>query len=307
MDKDIESTLTPEELEAINADAGEEENQIMRQAAGGDDDADGDDADDDGDEDSGKAGAPVEGEGAKPAAAADDADADADKDAGNDAGEEEKPAAKEVPYAAPLPSDYDDQIKAIKDEDAALRQKFKDGEIDIDERDAGLAALSEKRESLVILRAKAEIAQEMTQQSAQRQWETTVATFLSGAAKEEGGFDYRKDDGKRADLDQFLKILADKPENADKSMDWFLQEAHKRVKALHGVAPVPKRETVADAVAKRKAPVSAVPKNLSQVPGSDGPGDVDGEFADIERLEGLEYEAAIAKLTPAQREKFLKG
>lgn len=301
MDKDIESTLTPEELEAINADAGEEENQIMRQAADGEDD---DDGDDDGDEDSGDAGAPVEGEGAKPAAAADDADAG--KDARDDVGEEEKPAAKEVPYAAPLPSDYDDQIKAIKDEDAALRQKFKDGEIDIDERDAGLAALSEKRESLVIQRAKAEIAQEMTQQSAQRQWESTVATFLTGAAKEEGGFDYRKDDGKRADLDQFLKILADKPENADKPMDWFLQEAHKRVKALHGVAPAPKRETVEEAVAKRRAPVSAMPKNLSQVPGSDGPGDVDGEFADIERLEGLEYEAAIAKLTSAQREKFLR-
>lgn len=302
MDKDIESTLTPEELEAINGDAGEEENQIMRQ--GGDDDAD-DDGDDDGDEDSGESAAPVEGEGAKPDAAG-EADTAGDDD-DEEGAEPEKPAAKDAPYQAPLPSDYDDQIKAIKDEDAALRQKFKDGEIDIDERDAGLAALAEKREGLVIQRAKAEIAQEMSQQSAQRQWESTVATFLTGAAKEEGGFDYRKDDGKRADLDQFLKILADKPENADKPMDWFLQEAHKRVKALHGVAPAPKRETVEEAVAKRKAPVSAMPKNLSQVPGSDGPGDVDGEFADIERLEGLEYEAAIAKLTPAQREKFLQG
>lgn len=303
MDKDLEATLTPEELEAINGDAGDEENQIMRQGGGDDGDEDGDD---DGDEDGGESAAPVEGEGAKPAAdgeadAADDAD-DPEEDAADD-----KPAAKDAPYQAPLPSDYDDQIKAIKDEDAALRQKFKDGEIDIDERDAGLAALAEKREGLVIQRAKAEIAQEMSQQSAQRQWESTVATFLTGAAKEEGGFDYRKDDGKRADLDQFLKILADKPENADKPMDWFLQEAHKRVKALHGVAPAPKRETVEEAVARRRAPVSAMPKNLSQVPGSDGPGDVDGEFADIERLEGLEYEAAIAKLTPAQREKFLLG
>ena len=259
--------------------------------------AHGDDASDEGSEEDGDS-APVEGEGAKPA----------DDDGATEEVAEPEPIAKQAaPYTAPLPSDYDDQIKAIKDEDAALRQKFKDGEIDIDERDAGLAALSEKRESLVIQRAKAEIAQEMTQQSAQRQWETTVATFLSGAAKEEGGFDYRKDDGKRADLDQFLKILADKPENADKSMDWFLQEAHKRVKALHGVAPAPKRETVEEAVAKRRAPVSAMPKNLSQVPGSDGPGDVDGEFADIESLEGLEYEAALARLTPAQKEKFLKG
>jgi hypothetical protein len=301
MDKDLEATLTPEELEAINGDAGDEENQIMRKPAAGEDDSqdddDGDDASDEGSEEDGDS-APVEGEGAKPA----------DDDGATEEVAEPEPIAKQAaPYTAPLPSDYDDQIKAIKDEDAALRQKFKDGEIDIDERDAGLAALSEKRESLVIQRAKAEIAQEMTQQSAQRQWETTVATFLSGAAKEEGGFDYRKDDGKRADLDQFLKILADKPENADKSMDWFLQEAHKRVKALHGVAPAPKRETVEEAVAKRRAPVSAMPKNLSQVPGSDGPGDVDGEFADIESLEGLEYEAALARLTPAQKEKFLKG
>lgn len=301
MDKDIESTLTPEELEAINGDAGEEENQIMRQ--GGDDDAD-DDGDDDGDEESGESAAPVEGEGAKPDAAG---EADAAGDDGEEDAADEKPDAKDAPYQAPLPSDYDDQIKAIKDEDAALRQKFKDGEIDIDERDAGLAALAEKREGLVIQRAKAEIAQEMSQQSAQRQWESTVATFLTGAAKEEGGFDYRKDDGKRADLDQFLKILADKPENADKPMDWFLQEAHKRVKALHGVAPAPKRETIEEAVARRKPPVASAPKNLSQVPGSDGPGDVEGEFADIERLDGLEYEAAIAKLTPAQREKFLQG
>ena len=38
MDKDIESTLTPEELEAINGDAGDEENQIMRKPAAGEDD-----------------------------------------------------------------------------------------------------------------------------------------------------------------------------------------------------------------------------------------------------------------------------
>lgn len=301
MDKDLEATLTPEELEAINGDAGDEENQIMRKPAAGEDDSqdddDGDDASDEGSEEDGDS-APVEGEGAKPA----------DDDGATKEVAEPEPIAKQAaPYTAPLPSDYDDQIKALKDADAALRQKFKDGEIDIDERDAGLSELAEKREGLVIQRAKAEIAHEMTEQGAQQQWENTVNTFLTNAAKEDGGIDYRKDEAKQSDLDQFVKLLANKAENADKPMQWFLQEAHKRVKALHGVAPEPKRETIEEAVARRKPPVSAAPKNLSQVPGSDGPGDVDGEFADIEALDGLEYEAALAKLTPAQRTKFLQG
>ena len=46
---------------------------------------------------------------------------------------------------------------------------------------------------------------------------------------------------------------------------------------------------------------------LAQVPGSDGPGDVAGEFADVLALDGMEYEAAIARMTPAQRERFLRA
>jgi hypothetical protein len=34
---------------------------------------------------------------------------------------------------------------------------------------------------------------------------------------------------------------------------------------------------------------------------------VAGEFADIEALDGMEYEDAIARMSPAQREKFLRG
>ena len=300
LDADALATLTPEEREAIDSsEHSEADLEALKKIAGDaddasdDDDGDQDDADDDGDDEA----APIEG---KPAAApAEAASEDAD----------DEPAPQAVPrYEAQLPSDYDDQIKALKDRDAELRQKFKDGEIDIDERDAGLAELTEQREQLLVLRAKAEISQEMTQQSAAQQWQNTVNKALTDFAKpEHGGIDYRKDTAKAEDLDTFVKMLANKQENSDKPMEWFLQEAHKRVQALHGVAPVPKRETVADAMAKRKPPVDAAPKTLAQVPGSDGPGDVGSEFADIEALEGMEYEDAIARMSPAQREKFLRG
>ena len=60
--------------------------------------------------------------------------------------------------------------------------------------------------------------------------------------------------------------------------------------------------------ASRKPPLDAVPKTLAQVPGSDGPGDVDGnEFSDVDRLTGDAMEAAIAKMSAAQRDRYMAG
>jgi hypothetical protein len=298
LDADALATLTPEEREAIEgSEHSEADLEALKKIAGdADDDSDADDSDND-EEEGDEEAPPAEGKTA--------AEPEAEKPADPPAVQPEPAAPR---YEAKLPSDYDDQIKSLKDRDAELRQRFKDGEIDIDERDAGLAELAEQREQLLVLRAKAEISQEMNQQSAAQQWQNAVNKALNDFAKpEQGGIDYRQDTDKQADLDQFVKLLANKSENADKSMEWFLQEAHKRVLALHGVAPVPKKETVAEAIAKRKPPVDAAPKTLAQVPGSDGPGDVGSEFADIEALEGMEYEDAIARMSPSQREKFLRG
>jgi hypothetical protein len=290
LDADLANTMTPEELEAINGEDSPEEKLIMRQAPK---DEEGDD-DDDGDDDA----PPVEG---KPEAQPEPAEAAEEEPA-----EEPKPLTPR--YEARLPSDYDDQIKSLKERDSELRQKFRDGEIDIDERDAGLSALSEQREQLLVARAKAEISHEMTTQTAQSQWQTEINKAIARAAKEDG-VDYRKDQAMANDWDQFVRILAANPQHADKSMDWFLAEAHKRVMALHGVAKAPAvpKDPLAEAKAKRKPPLDAAPKTLAQVPGSDGPGDVGSEFADVEALDGWELEQAIARMSPAQRAKYLKG
>lgn len=297
LDADALATLTPEEREAIEgSEHSEADLEALKKIAGdasdedADEDADEDDDDDDGDdEDVGDAGSqPQEGKAAEPSA-------------------DESAAQPVVPrYEAQLPQDYDQQIAALKARDAELRQRFKDGDIDIDERDAGLAELAEQRERLLVLRAKAEISQEMTQQTAAQQWQSTVNSFLSRVAKDEG-LDYRRDAAKAEDLDAFVKFLANKQENSDKPMEWFLVEAHKRVMALHGVAKPAPKDPVADAKAKRKPPVDAAPTTLAQVPGSDGPGDVSDEFSDVLALDGLEFEEAIARMSPAQREKFLRG
>ncbi len=307
MDADLASTLTPEELEAINAEAGPEESQIMRQGNPGDDDDDGDDGD----------GQPVEGKPAEtPAPAPDPADEPAagEGEAPQAAAAEPEPVATAPRYEAKLPDDFNDRVDALATAEGTAWEKFDAGDLDRTQLQAELARIATERNDLSALRVKAEISQEMNEQTVAQTWQNTVSRFIATEAKADGGIDYRKDEAKAADLDDFVKKLANKPENNDKSMDWFLVEAHKRVRALHGlaVAPPPAPQTpaqkVAAAVAQRKAPeASSMPASLAQVPGGDGPGDVASEFAEVLALEGQAYEDAIARMTPAQREKFLQG
>lgn len=305
MDADLLATLTDEERAALAED---DDSTPVGDAGGAGGDAGDGNADDDGDDgdDSGH------GEQAG-------SDTGAQTQPGADTGSPAAVAGSVEPAAGPaydarLPNDYEQQIKSLKELEAGLRQKFKDGEIDIEERDVGLAELSEHRERLVVARTKAEISQEMSQQSAATQWQNAINRALVEFAKpENGGIDYTNDPAKAQDWDQFVRVLAAKPEHADKSMDWFLQEAHKRNMALHGVerraaaAPTPPKDPLADAKAKRKAPVAGLPATLAHVPGSDGPGDVEDAFADVLALDGQAYEDAIARMSPAQREKFLSG
>jgi hypothetical protein len=303
VDEELLSTLTPEEREAFEAsEYDEQELDTIKKIAGEASDDDDADDEDDADEDA----EPVEGKAAPKADDAEPPKAPA-SDPVDEPPDEPVAAQPVVPrYEAQLPQDYDQQIAALKARDAELRQRFKDGEIDIDERDAGLAELAEQRERLLVLRAKAEISQEMAQQTAAQQWQATINAFVAKAARDDG-VDYRKDTALANDWDQFVRVLAAKPEHADKSMEWFLAEAHKRVMALHGMAKPAPKDPLSDAKAKRKPPVDAAPTTLAQVPGSDGPGDVGDEFADVMALDGWELEEAIAKMSPTQREKFLRG
>ena len=141
---------------------------------------------------------------------------------------------------------------------------------------AELSKITEQRDALVAARIKAEISQEMTEQASAREWQQAVNRFIDLVAKNEQ-VDYRTDAARAKDLDTFVKVLANDPENAQQSSEWFLQEAHKLVNARRGGTvtatmddPPPPKERPAP----RKPDLKAVPKTLAHVPGSDGPGDV---------------------------------
>ena len=294
LDPDALANLTDEERAAIEADDADTVEPAVAGAVeasskAADDDAHGDDRDE-------------------------DDDAEGDEGEGSDATPVEAsalPAPVPAPrYEAQLPADYGSQVKALAERESELKRAFRAGELEFDEFETRRDELLREREGLTIARTKAEIAQEMNAQTAEQQWRSTVERFLDTSA---AALDYRKDSEAMADLDGFVKMLAGREAHARQPMEWFLAEAHKRVLALRGAAPAststpaPAVDRKAEAAAARKPRMDTVPATLAQVPGADGPGDVGGEFADVLSLDGMEYETAIARMSPAQREKFARA
>lgn len=295
-DEHILSTMTDEERATILEQQTPEEIAAIAAIANGDEDGPDDDDEDEDNGDTGAAdpAAPAVAA-AAPAPAADPAPATASAS-----------DAFQPSYQAKLPDDFAAQESAIKEQNDALAARFKSGDIDFDQYRVEAEALSKSERALDEIRLKATLSQEMTAQTAEQQWNHTVQRFIATTAKD-GGIDYSKDPDKQSDLDAFVRTLANDAKNADKPAEWFLAEGHKRVKALHGLGLVA-APPVTDAKNTRKTPLDAAPKTLAQVPGSDGPGDVDGnEFTDVDRLTGDAQEEAIRKMTPAQRERYMSG
>lgn len=294
MDPTIEALMSEEELAAINDGLDEDEVDALTAIAGEDDsDGDSDDADEEG-QDSG------DGDGA---------DDGGDAEGGySESAEQEDPAPPAATsrraYRANLPESFAEDVAAVDADSEALAESFKAGDLDFDEYRAEMSKLDTRRDALASVKLKAEISTEMEQQSAEQQWQDAINALVKRAATEDK-IDYVKDASKQQDLDTFVKVLAANQANANRPMDWFLAEAHKRVKALHGIqtaAPVPGGKP-----SPRRPSLSALPKTLAHVPGGDGPGDVGDEFATIDALDGIELEDALARMTPAQRDKYARG
>jgi hypothetical protein len=279
------ANLSPEEREALNESAlTEEEIEALKTVAGDEDDGDDEDEDEDEDDDPGAAAEKAEPE---PASVE---------------GDTFRPR-----YQATLPEDFAAQKQAVDDREAELIAQFKAGEIDAEAFVAESLLVVNKRQSLDVLRTKEEIAKEMAEQSAVQEWQWSVNSFINKVKRDEG-IDYGVDAAKAQDFDNFVKVLAASPENADKSHNWFLSEAHKRTKVLHGISEKAAETPTPKTAPSRKPPTDSLPATLAHVPGGDGPGDVSGDgYENIDKLEGLEYERALASMPKAQREQYLSA
>lgn len=296
LDEHHASTLSDEELAAINGDDLSDEDRDLLQSVAGD----GEDDDEPADE----------------VATDDDQDGDADPEtiaaANADSAAAPPPASERQPaasyQAAVLPADFQEQISATHTAQSDLLQRFQEGDLEVSEYVAELSKITELRDALMAAKIKAEISHEMEEQASAREWQQAVHRFLDRVAKSEQ-VDYRTDAARARDLDTFVKVLANDPENAQQNSEWFLQEAHKLVNARRGTVPATGNENpkTNERPAPRNPNLKAIPKTLANVPGSDGPGDVSDEFWAIDSLDGMDLETAIARMTPAQREKYARA
>lgn len=283
------SMLTEEEIEAIGAEPSPDELVTMRQAEEAENLED-DEEDEIVDQD----------EKTTPPGKAEAAETSVQTEAVEQAISKAKP---DTLFQANLPEDFQQQLDDIETKKTELRQKLNDGDIDFDEYEKSREELSLQERKLDRQLVKAEIARDIEEQSAQKTWENTVQSFLDSSAK--AGLDYRADNAKRNDLDLYVKTLAANPANAEKSMSWFVETADRMVRAQYGITttqPKPNKQQNS-----RRQSLDELPTTLAHVSGADDVSESEGKFADLDKLDGLALETALARLSPDQRNEYLQG
>lgn len=270
--------LSDEEREAILA--GDEEQDA------GDDDDTGDndnDADDEGDD---------EGD--------DGDDGDGEGDDQGDAGEADKEASNsdEPPAFAPAVdvNVFEEQQKLadITTKKAELRTKLNEGDLALDEYTEQYDALAKEERAIERNLWQAE----QHQRGETQRWEWEQEQFLGSTQNA-----LYKDKYLLLMLDAAIKDLANDPKNAadrSKKGPWYLAEADRIVRERLG-KPAPVKQ--ADKGGRRHP---TMPPTLSGMPSAEHP-DVGGgdEFSHLDRLEGFDLEAALAKMTPEQELRYL--
>lgn len=206
------------------------------------------------------------------------------------------PEAAELPtYKAEVPQDYKAQRAELMKAKADAMKKLMDGEIDAEAYAAEDARVSEALEDLAAARIRAETLQEANAQSQQAYQARAIQRLIANTKSE---VDYAADLNAQKQFDTSLQVLAAQPDNAGKDFADLIEDAHKMVKAMRGIAQAPKQP----AADRRSA--GDVPVTLRSLPSASTP-NTGGVIEQIARLKGPAYEAAFAKLTPAQQAALL--
>lgn len=206
-------------------------------------------------------------------------------------------AADPLQFNVQAPADYKTARAALLAEKAEAMGKLMDGELDAKEYAAIETRVMDGLEDLSAQRIRAETLQEANAQTAANAQGAAIQALIVRAKDE---VPYATDTKAQKQFDMALKLQLDEPDNAGKPFGHVVNEAHKVVLAMRGIQAKP-----AAAAAPRKAEGDA-PMTLRSIPAAATP-NTGGSITDqLARLKGQEYEAAYAKLTPAQRAAMLE-
>jgi len=207
-------------------------------------------------------------------------------------------------YQAAVPEDYKTQRTDLLKAKSEAMKKLMDGELDAEEFAAEESRISDALEELTAQRIRAETLLEANQQSQAAYQQRAIQRLVQQSKSQ---IDYTADAKAQRQFDTALQSISVDPDNAGKDFADLLQEAHRVVLALRGI-PITKGEAVASALTKAadrqpegKAPVTT----LRNIPAASTP-NANGDMLDqLGRLSGQEYEAAYARLSPAQKRALL--
>lgn len=217
-------------------------------------------------------------------------------------------------YTAQVPDGSVDKIKGLKDEERAAFKRLMDGEIDADEyqtiRDRTEAEADDLKATVMKARIFKDVNEQNQAQQAEREWKTAQDSSMAQFKGE--GIDYMGKPALLAAYNTHLKALAADQKNENRDAQWFLTEAHKLTKADLGIGAATAGGGNSGAGA-RNAPTKVVddaeiPPSLRGVPASATSAVNTDEFAHLRALmdgDPIEFERAVARLTDAQRDRWM--
>lgn len=200
-------------------------------------------------------------------------------------------------YQAEIPADHKDKRAELVKAKADAMRKLLNGEVDADEFAAEDARISGELEELAAARIRAETLQDANRQASVLYQQQALKRLVT---KVKGDVDYAADESARKQFDTALKVLAADGDGRDFAE--LIDEAHAIVSARRGIATAKAPQA---APATRK-PDGTPPVTLRGIPSASTPNT--GSAVDqLARLKGPAYEAAYARLTPAQKASLLDG
>lgn len=221
-----------------------------------------------------------------------------DSDEGDESGAERSQQQGPI-LVAEAPEKAEERLGEIKTAKADLRKKYDDGELTFDEYESQVEALDDERMEIRLALKEAETAAKIEHQRQVNEREAQINGFLAEIGVKRDFSDLRF-----AALDNAVKIIASKEENADLGVREILEKAY-GLCVEQGVIQK-KADKAPEVQAKPRKPIATVP-NLAKVPAADQTDTDDGNrFAYIDRIaDPVAREKAFQKLSPADQEAYL--
>ena len=197
---------------------------------------------------------------------------------------------------ATLPEDYDQRVAANEKALSDLDKAYDDGDISHSEWRQQMRKLDRESLDLMMLKERAQLAHESSQQALMNHWQGLIQPFL--AKHPELG----EDEVSMSGFDSYLKQVTGPVMQAGGAPGQAeIDKAYGLWCKRFNFTPAGEQQ---EAPAGKK-PITA-PPTLGGLPVSNGNSVEDGRWAALDRLDGVAFEEALAKLSPSELDEYSK-